>query len=270
MKLKEMIYGLGVRPPSREYGFDITRFELETDGVVEYAVWRHPREKRKVFNQAQVDEIRAFLPAGAYAIDVGAHSGDSALPIALAAGPAGGVFALEPNPYAYKILLANAALNRRKTNIYPLMFAATPEDGEVEFEYSDAGFCNGGHHRSISAWRHGHFFKLHVQGRNLLKFLEREYPDIVPRINYVKIDTEGADPEVAESIMPLLVANRPYIKTEIYRYLRADLRIAYYRRLRSLGYAIRRWQSHEDYYGPLLSEQDVVRVPHFDIFAVPQ
>ncbi|MDE2461182.1 MAG: FkbM family methyltransferase, partial [Gammaproteobacteria bacterium] len=125
MKLKEVFFGLGLKPRAREYGFDIQRFVLEKDGEIEYAAWRHPKEKPKHFYQAQVDAIRGFLSAGDYALDIGAHTGDSTLPIALAVGASGGVLALEPNPHVYKILAANAGLNKHKTNIQPLMFAAT-------------------------------------------------------------------------------------------------------------------------------------------------
>lgn len=270
MKLREVFYGLGLKPRGREYGFEVRTFHLEKEGAIQFAVWRHPGEKPKDFTQGAVDAIRGFLSPGDFAIDIGAHTGDSTLPIALAVGPSGGVLALEPNPHVYRVLEANAGLNRSATNIRPLMFAAMPTDGEYEFEYSDAGFCNGGLHRDISAWRHGHFFKLRVQGRDLIAWLQRESPEIIPRIRYVKIDTEGFDPDVAESIRSLLAGHRPFLKTEIYKHLPAERRVAYYRRLRELGYLVHHWESDEVYIGPLLSERDMTRWVHFDVFAVPE
>lgn len=237
--------------------------------MVEFAIWKHPRYKLPEFRPACVDAVRKFLTPGDYAINIGAHLGDSTLPIALAVGATGGVFSLEPNPYVYGVLQANARLNEGRTHIYPLMFAATLEDGTYEFQYSDPGFCNGGLHKGVSAWRHAHFFKLKVKGRNLAAYLKREFSAEWPRIRYVKIDTDGADPEVAESLLPLLLANRPYIKTEIYKHLHAGERVAYYRRLRELGYTIHRWESDENYFGPVLTEQDMIRWVNFDIFAVP-
>jgi FkbM family methyltransferase len=269
MKIKEFFYGLGIRPAAKEFGFDIQRFKLAREGEIEYAVWRHPAEKPKDFTQASVDALRGFLSAGDFVLDIGAHTGDSTLPIALAVGPSGGVIALEPNPHVYKVLVANAGLNRQKTNIHPHMFAAMPEDGEVEFEYSDSGFCNGGLHKDISHWRHAHFFKLKVQGRNLVAFLEREYPDVVSRIRYIKIDAEGYDPDVALSLRGLLEKNRPFMKTEIYKHLPTERRAAYFRNLHDLGYRLYKWQSDEDYQGRLLSEKDVDNWRHYDIFAIP-
>lgn len=270
MKPKEIFYGLGYRPRPRHFGFEVKSFSLGSEGAVDFAIWKHPRYKLPQFKPACVDAIRKFLAPGDYAIDIGAHLGDSTLPIALAVGATGGVFSLEPNPYVYGVLQANARLNEGRIHIYPLMFAAMPEDGTYEFRYSDPGFCNGGLHKGIATWRHAHFFKLQVQGRNLMTYLKREFPVELPRIRYVKIDTDGADPDVVESILPLLIANRPYIKTEIYKHLPANSRAAYYRRLRGLGYTIHRWESDENYYGPVMTEQDMDRWVNFDIFAVPQ
>src|SRR6185295_1168111 len=135
--------------------------------------------------QASLEALRSFLRAGDVAIDIGAHTGDSTIPIALAVGPRGSVLALEPNPYVFKVLAVNAGLNPASTHIVPLMFAAMPEDGEFEFEYSDSGYCNGGFHQGISRWTHGHFSKLRVAGRNLPVYLRAHAPDALPKLRYV-------------------------------------------------------------------------------------
>ena len=63
------------------------------------------------------------------------------------------MLALEPKPYVFLILKKNSELNREKTNIVPLMFAATSEPGSFVFHYSDDGFCNGGLHKGVRRWR---------------------------------------------------------------------------------------------------------------------
>ena len=270
MKLKEIFYGLGLKPRVKEYSFLLDSFVLPREGEIHYARWQHPKERRKEFTQAAIDSLRGFLQEGDAAIDVGAHTGDSALPVALAVGAKGCVFALEPNPYVFKILLANAALNRKKTNVYPLMFAAAPQDGQLEFEYSDSGFCNGGLHPGISRWQHAHFFKLRVTCKNLLNYLKAEFPCELQRVRYLKIDTEGFDRSVAASLRELLVTNRPFIKSEIYRHLPAEQRQGYYSDLRELGYQIHKFNSDEDYAGVRLDQEDMMRWKHFDIFAQPE
>jgi FkbM family methyltransferase len=218
-----------------------------------------------------VDSLRAFLEPGDVAIDIGAHTGDSSLPIALAVGTRGAVFALEPNLYAYKVLLANSALNRTKTNIFPLNIAATPEDGSFEFEYSDPGFCNGGLHVGIDSWKHAHFFKLEVTGRNVPNFLSANFPEEARRVRYIKIDTEGFDRAVASSMRNVLVEQRPYLKTEMYKHTPESERRGYYRDLRELGYTLYKVESEEeDYRAKPLAEGDVMKWSHYDVFAVPE
>jgi FkbM family methyltransferase len=270
MKLKEIFYGLGLKPKAREYSFDIDTFPLPKEGEIQFARWRHPHERRKEFTQKSIDALRKFIRAGDVALDIGAHTGDTALPMALAAGPSGAVLALEPNRYVYKVLLANSGLNRKRANIIPLNFAATPEDGKFEFEYSDPGFCNGGLHEGISEWKHTHFFKLKVIGKNILKYLEREFPDELARLRFIKIDTEGFDRQVAGSLRPLLQTRRPFLRSEIYQHLSGEERRGYFRELRELGYRVHKFNDAEDYAGEVLDENMMTKWEHFDIFAVPQ
>jgi FkbM family methyltransferase len=270
MKLKEIIFGIGLRPSRREYPIDIESLHLAREGEIFVARWRHPKERRKEFSQAAVDALREFLREGDAAIDIGAHTGDSTLPVALAVGPEGCVFALEPNPVVFRVLQENAGLNRTKAHIVPLMFAATPEDGEYEFLYSDPGYCNGGLFPGASRWKHGHFFPLRVQGKDLAHYLKREYPAELGRLRYVKIDTEGADRDVARSLRELLTAYRPYLKSEIHKHLPEEERAGYYRDLREIGYRVHRCESEEHYLGEALTERDLIRGGHFDIFAVPE
>ena len=253
----------------REFPTEITQVVLD-DGPIRFARWRHPAEREKTVSQESVDALRAFLRQGDVAIDIGAHTGDSTVPIALAVGPAGTVFALEPNPYVFRVLELNASLNPASTHIVPLMFAAMTGDGEFDFEYSDEGYCNGGFHQSISPWRHGHFSKLRVQGRNLLDYLRATSPDLLPKVRFIKIDTEGFDRAVARTLAPLLKASRPFLKTEIYKHMPADERAAYFDDLRGLGYVCFKC-GEVDYQGePLRRHSDLSKWRHFDMFAVPE
>ncbi len=278
MKLKELLYGLGMRPALREYPSEIRRIELARDGTIDFARWMHPSAERRYragggarITQSMVDALRGFLQPGDVAIDIGAHSGDSTVPIALAVGSKGAVLAFEPNVHAYKVLEINAGLNQDRTHIIPLNYAATPEDGTFEFEYSDPGFCNGGHHPGISRWRHAHFFALRVEGRNLPRLLEQRFPDLVERIRYIKIDTEGFDREVAASLRPILESRRPFLKTEMYKHTPEPMRRGYYQDLRALGYRMYKVESEEtDYRGTPLGEDDLMQWSHFDVFAEPE
>jgi FkbM family methyltransferase len=269
VKLKELPYLLGLQPGPKTYGFKIKSFDLPTDGTIEFAQWLHPKDRGTEIKQATVDALRKFLSPGDVAIDIGAYSGDSTIPIALAVGKGGCVLALEPNRYVFPVLKKNSELNTAKTNIVPLMFAATPEDAEMEFRYSDSGFCNGGRFEGMSKWIHWHAFKLNVQGRNLYSFLQKEFPELVPRIRFIKMDTEGYDPEVLRSLDRLLSECKPFLKVEVYRKLDDARRRELYRLISAHHYAIHKIADDGYEMGETLAERDLSKWRHFDIFCVP-
>lgn len=271
MKLKEILYGLGFKPKPVEYGYDVRKFQLPQDGEVSLAVWRHPGTLRRPFDitQTAIDALREFLRPGDVAIDIGGHYGDTAVPMAAAVGPAGKVFALEPNPYVFKVLAVNAGLNPGRGRIIPLPFAAMPEDGEYEFRYQDPGFNNGGLIAGISPWVHGNFYTMKVQGRNVLKYLREHHPADVDRIRYLKIDTEGDDHAIARSLEPLINEKRPYITTEMYTYRSENERVAYFRWLRDHGYRLYKTTA-QSYRGIPLTEGDLMKWKHLDVFGEPE
>ncbi len=269
MKLGDIPYLLGFKPTPKTYSFECVTFELPKDGTVRYAQWLHPKETRKIISQESVDELRKFLAPGDVAIDIGAHTGDSTIPIALAVGTTGCVLALEPNPYVFPVLRENSLANPDRTNIVPLMFAATPEEGDYEFEYSDPGFCNGGRHEGISRWRHGHAFRLPVRGNNLESFLRHEHDDLVPRIRFIKVDTEGYDYTILTTLSGLISTQKPYIMTEVFKWMPREQRVAFYRFLAGHGYAVYRVESSSNYRGEQIDETQMMNWRHFDVFCVP-
>ena len=98
MKLKELAYLLGLKPPLRTYGVEVFCVDLSGEGCIDFARWLHPRDRGHGIDQGMVDALRTFLRPGDVAIDIGAHCGDTAVPMALAVGRQGAVLALEPNP----------------------------------------------------------------------------------------------------------------------------------------------------------------------------
>jgi FkbM family methyltransferase len=269
LKLRDVPRALGFGSAPREYPFEVETFHLASEGEVRLARWLHPGETPKSVTQESVDALRTFLFEGDVAIDIGAHTGDTTLPMALAVGTRGLVYALEPNPYVFAVLSANASLNPTNTRIVPLMFAAMPSDGEFEFEYSDSGYCNGGFHQGVGRWTHGHFSRLRVTGRNLVEYLRHEAPDALPRVRYIKIDTEGFDRVVAATLTDLITTARPYLKAEIYKHSPGQERTGFYDDLVRLGYRVFKYEENR-YRGQRLERADLLRWRHFDIFAVPE
>jgi FkbM family methyltransferase len=257
------------RIPFADYGHEVRQFQLPRDGQIEYAQWLHPNDTPKLMTQQAVDAVRKFVSPGDFVIDVGAHSGDTTVPMALAVGQGGCTLALEPNPYVFKVLAVNAALNCETTNIVPRCIAATQHDGDFVFHYSDASFCNGGF-RSQQKWQ---FFRrkhaLTIQGRNLLNMLQTEFAEWLPKLSYIKVDAEGYDRAILESILPILRQRQPVIRTEVYRKLLPSERFALFDLLAGAGYRIYQHCDNASATGDQLQRRDMTSKKHFDVLAIP-
>lgn len=255
--------------PFADWGVRVADIHLPVDGVVQYANWQHPIVRPLELPQDDVEGVRRFVRPGDFAIDIGAQCGDTALPMALAAGPTGCVLAIEPNPHVFKVLEINAALNRALTNIQPRCFAATETDGQFVFHYCDASFLNGGF-RSRQRWK---FFRrrhpLAVTGRNLADVLRREHASWLPKLSYVKVDAEGYDRAILQSIMPVLLAHRPVIRTEVYRKLMNSERRALFDLLSNNGYEAYRFEGGALPQGERLTRKTMTSQKHFDLLALP-
>jgi FkbM family methyltransferase len=256
--------------PSGEYGCEVRQFLLPRDGLIQYAQWLHPFESPKPVTQDALDGVRRFVSTGDFVIDIGAHTGDTTLPLAMAAGANGCALALEPNPYVFKVLAKNASLNRDRTKIVARCFAATEQDGQFVFHYSDAGFCNGGLTTGRRWPFHRRLHPLTVQGRNLLTVLRSEFANWLPKLSYVKVDAEGHDRAILASILPVLRESRPVIRAEVFRGLSAVERFALHQFFTDLGYRVHRYAEGAGPPGPRLEHGDMTRAKHFDILAMPR
>ena len=272
VKLREFFYLLGFKPQPRTFGSVIETYDLPREGRIEVARWLHPGSYRIAPSQAAVDQLRRFLRAGDVAIDIGAHAGDSTIPVALAIGPSGLVLALEPNSYVFPVLQRNASLNPAKTSIMPLMFAAMRADGIYEFQYGERGYNNGGFHEGMSKWQHGSAFKLRVEGKNLQDFLTREHPDLIRRLRFIKVDAEGFDLAILQTLEELLRRQRPYLQVEMFSLRKSAP--AYRRELYAFlvghGYDVHRQESSENFLGDRITPENLMRWNVCDVFCVPK
>jgi len=269
MKLKSLIWTLGIKPKTKRYGTHRVRFSLPKDGQIEFEKWEHPKDYFRQFEQEQVDSLRKYIQPGDTVIDVGAHGGDFSIQLALAAGKDGCVLAIEPNPYVFDALVKNAALNKEKTNIVPLQAAAADFSGTLTFHYSDPGFCNGGELGGVSKWRHGHAFPLEVPSIQVVPWMQMNMPERIQKVTFIKIDTEGFDLTVLQSLEEIIDRNNPTIHVEMYRHLTLDRRVQLWDFLNKKGYKL---FLNDDSYGcdetVILNKSNLMSVPHYDVLAV--
>lgn len=270
MKLKELLYLLGMpRPKARTFGHEIVTIDLPKDGKIEWAAWQHPKIGPYALAQEDVDVLRTLLRPGDAVIDIGAHTGDTALPYALAVGPTGGVFAFEPNPYVYPVLARNSELNRSRARIIPFQLAAGASDGPLTLEYGDETFCNGGRHEEYSRWKHGSVFEVEAQAVRVEPFLRAREPELLERLRLIKVDAEGYDHFIIASMRDLIARRKPYIRTEVFVLASRKQRLDHIQALRDLGYRVNRMRHERDYPGVPLDDADVMNWKTFDVFCVP-
>ena len=255
----------------KEYDYVVKSFQIAEDriGKIDYAAWLHPFEKPKIFTDDDIRFYKKIVQKGAMAIDIGAHTGDTTLPMALAAGKEGLILALEPNQYVYKILEKNASLNKDSTNIVPLCFAATSEDGEFTFNYSDASFCNGGFLSQNKNKKHGHDFTLKVKGVNLERYLFENYKDDLSRLKLIKVDAEGYDAQILRSIPKIINDYKPNLIVECYKRLTLEERNELYDVIEGYGYDIFYLENFEkNGEKKKIEKKNMTAQRHFDILAI--
>lgn len=253
----------------QEYGYLVDKFQVDGIGEVEYAQWLHPSVRPTQVTASNVRFYQQLARPGSMIIDIGAHAGDTTVPMALAAGKNGMVLALEPNQYVYEVLKKNAQLNPDLTNIIPLCLAATEEDGEFAFNYSDASFCNGGYLSQIEKQRHGHAYTLKVRGINLQRLLQQQYSEYLPKLDLLKIDAEGYDKEILKTIPDILKNYRPNLMVECYKRLNHAERAELYEVITQHGYDLFRLDNFEDNGARIpVRKENMNDEKHFEILAI--
>lgn len=156
-------------------------------------------------------------------IDVGAHVGTFSL-LAGHANPAGRVFAFEPLPAIFRRLQQNITLNGL-TNIQCIEAAVSNKDGTAEFFTTDAvtipdmssleqkciqELLDGAYQKQID----GPLRKLAVKVVTVDQIVQEFH---IPRVDLVKIDAEGVDPQVVEGMANTLRRDRPNLIIEVLR-----------------------------------------------------
>ena len=270
--LKESFARKKARRVTSKYPNEVNSFQLAGEGLVEFANWKNPLVPSKTLTQGEVNFFRQFAPPGSFCIDVGANTGDTTVPMALAVGKEGLTLGFEPNPLVYEVLEANARLNKNTTTIIPLRYAVTEEEGDFFYSSSEASFGNGGVSATTQeADRHGRFkLQEKVKGINLLKYLNENYKEYLPKLSFIKIDVEGHDIDVIRSISSLIDQYKPTLIAECFAEATIDERIKLYDMVAKHGYALYYFADfQEDTETIKLSSGDMNRWKNFNFYAIP-
>jgi len=253
----------------KEYEFKTVTFNLQNEGPVQYAQWLHPGEFGNEVTQENVNFYKQFIRKGDFIIDVGANEGDTTVPMALAAGLEGTTLAFEPNPHVFKILKVNTDFNKDKTNIIPLNFAATTQDGEFTFGSGDPSYGNGGiigftHNRKRNVR-----YTFPVTGKNLEQYLKSNYAGMLSKLSFIKIDAEGYDKEIIKTIPGIIDVYRPYLVTECFGPATNEEKLELFDLLTSKKYNLYRTDFNQ-YDKDKITRDTMAVKKTYDILAIPQ
>lgn len=269
--LKRKLAKRKARKVFQEYGVQVQTFHLEKDGDVQFGNWKNPLAPQLTITQSDVDFFKPFIPKGSLVIDVGGNTGDTTVLMSLAAGKEGLVIGFDPNPYVFKILEANAGLNKDKTNIVVLPYAVTEKDGEFFYASSEASFANGGISDQPSSYHGSHKLSTTIKGVNLENHLLQNFPQWLPKISLIKVDVEGYDKEVIKSVHPILEKYKPVVIAECFFKLSPAERDDLFESLNSKGYDLFYFEDFKA--GTVtapLTKADMTKRKHFNLYALPR
>ena len=141
--------------------------------------------------------VRRFVKPGDVAFDVGANMGWYATLLSDLVGPRGRVYALEPNPAAYRLLALSA---RAFPQVVTVEAAAGGREGVAELHIpQDGGMASLAAHPRAQG---------NIRCRKLT--LDRFWADAgSPNVAFIKCDAEGAEREILEGSVHVLGAKTP-------------------------------------------------------------
>jgi len=193
---------------------------------------------RGAYEREEAAFVAGLLRPGDVAIDAGAHIGFFTMRMAAAVGPAGAVYAFEPMDANAALLERSIAENRFGDRVVLARAAVGAATGEAAITFPVETLNSGGAY----VLRRG---TAPLPG-NLQKTVPLVALDDLPLrrpVRVVKMDVEGAEPQVVAGAERLLAADRPIILSELHpaQLDRASgtTAAAFLARMRALGYRAR-------------------------------
>jgi FkbM family methyltransferase len=222
--------------PGEEGEWDVTPFRTLRHMQVEkwtgaphtafWGEWDHPGEGTRTIEALMTRATDWNWPAvtrgGRLLVDVGAYTGDTAIPLAIlgyTAEPAtkARIVVVEPNPAAIAALRTNLAMNAHIAAFTLIEAAATGQSGgEVELGDHDNRGCNGG----ILAGGYSKTLETRLDALARVRYKARALsleailveaggPAAIHDIGFVKLNCAGHDKEVLRPARDLLAVAKP-------------------------------------------------------------
>jgi FkbM family methyltransferase len=222
------------------YGFDNEHcYWLEMDHQFE----RVPDFKTIFDYYIEKNHWSKWIKPGMTCIDIGGHSGDTAIPMMVYSR--GTVLTVEPNPIIRPYLELNCHINRHLGGTFVIATEAVTNKNSNDLIFKDHhnGMCNGGligenWNAETQARMTGMSGEsIMVSGMTLESMLEKYLiPGEIEKIGFIKTDTEGHDIEIIRNIRDILVKYKPVLFTEWFAQYSAGDTAELFRVINEAGY----------------------------------
>jgi FkbM family methyltransferase len=212
---------------------DLSPYDIEGKACTWYD-FEHPMHRMPPFDQVfsyywNDYHYRKWIRPGMTCVDIGAHIGDTTLPMMLACQAT--VLAVEPNIYMLPFLEKNCEANREFGRFVIATEAVTTEVTEdLVFGDHNNAMINGG--ILDQSWDAGTASTVKGMTGNTVKVKGMPFLDICKKyltteeidcIGFVKIDTEGHDIAIIQDMRDFLIEHKPVLLTEwFFGYSAAD------------------------------------------------
>lgn len=164
-----------------------------------------------VMTKHEEEIMELFCPKeGDTVVDIGAHMGRYTITSSKFVGSSGKVIAVEAHPYNFRILQHNIRLNKL-TNVNPLNWAVYSKKARLKLYLPDEDLGYTMHHSLMTNYL----------ATKYSEEIERRYIEVeadtldnllkirgINKVNWIKIDVEGAEYEVLKGAKELLSANQ--------------------------------------------------------------
>ncbi len=158
-----------------------------------------------IYHKQMTKVVKSIITKGMVCLDIGANIGYFTLIMARLVG-GGKIFAFEPEPYNFDLLVKNITINGYH-NITPIQKAISNKNGRAKL-FLDR--VNPGSHSLARQGQNTHTF-----GRDIVEVevqtLDSFFRDYNGKIDFVKMDVEGAELTVLEGMENIINKNKDLV-----------------------------------------------------------
>jgi FkbM family methyltransferase len=173
--------------------------------------YRFSRYYENDYEKESVTFFKKHIYKGQVVIDVGAQIGLMAKLFADLVGENGRVYAFEPTPKTFTVLKKTISLNKQERIIKPIEAAISEKKGKASFSISNQDIDAA---NSLSDTNRQH--QTHMISVDVLSLDEFVAEEAVSKVDFIKIDAEGAEYFVLKGARTILKEYRPIINLALH------------------------------------------------------